>query len=348
MSRRSALLLLLLSALWGASYLFIKVALEDVFSAWAIVSIRTALAALVLVPLAMHLGVLHSLAGRARPILVLSLVQVAGPLTLIGLGEEHIASSLTGILVATAPIFTFLLAFVLSGEQRDSASALVGVGIGIVGVATLLGVDAGGGADAIAGGLMVILAAFGYAVAAWYLKRNLAGVEPVATVAGTQAVAALVTLPLGLTHIPDAAPGMDAVASLLTLGIVCTGIAFVIFHSLVASDGPSRASLVGYIAPVFSIFYGVVLLDESFTGATALGLVLILGGSWLAAGGKLPARRRDVATTGQPHRGADAAVLEGGAEGGNRVAPRPAVPRVGRVVRDQVDLERTPGLERSG
>jgi drug/metabolite transporter (DMT)-like permease len=309
-SRRSITLLLLLSAFWGASYLFIKVALEDVFSAWAIVSIRTALAALVLVPLAVRLGVLRSLRGRLGPIVVLSLVQVAGPLTLIGLGEEHIASSLTGILVASAPIFTFLLAFVLSGEQRDSTTSLVGVAIGIVGVGMLLGVDAGGGADALVGGLFVILAAFGYAVGAWYLKRNLAGVEPVATVAGTQLVAAAVTLPLGLAHIPDAAPSFEAVASLITLGVVCTGIAFVIFHSLVASDGPARASLVGYIAPVFSIFYGVVLLDEGFTVWTAAGLLLILGGSWLAAGGELPARRRDVAAAGEAHGGPDAPLLQ--------------------------------------
>ena len=319
MSRRSIVLLLTLSALWGASYLFIKVALEDVFSAWSIVSIRTALAAVVLVPLALKLGVLGSLRGRLGPIVVLSLVQVAGPLTLIGLGEEHIASSLTGILVASAPIFTFLLAFALSGEQHDSGAALAGVAIGIVGVGMLLGVDAGGGGGAIAGGLMVILAAFGYAVAAWYLKRNLSGVEPVATVAGTQVIAALVTLPLGLTHIPDAAPSLDAVASLVTLGVFCTGIAFVIFHTLVRTDGPSRASLVGYIAPVFSIFYGVVLLDESFTPWTAAGLVLILGGSWLAAGGQLPARRRDVAAAGEPHGGPDAALLEGGLERADRV-----------------------------
>ena len=319
MSRRSIALLLTLSAFWGASYLFIKVALDDVFSAWAIVSIRTALAAVVLVPLALKLGVLGSLRGRLGPIVVLSLVQVAGPLTLIGLGEEHIASSLTGILVASAPIFTFLLAFVLSGEQRDSGASLAGVAIGIVGVAMLLGVDAGGGGGAIAGGLMVILAAFGYAVAAWYLKRNLSGVEPVATVAGTQAIAALVTLPLGLTHIPGAAPSLEAVASLVTLGVFCTGIAFVIFHTLVRTDGPSRASLVGYIAPVFSIFYGVVLLDEGFTVWTAAGLVLILGGSWLAAGGQLPARRRDVAAAGEPHGGPDAALLEGGLERADRV-----------------------------
>jgi drug/metabolite transporter (DMT)-like permease len=320
MSRRSVALLLTLSALWGASYLFIKVALEDVFSAWAIVSIRTALAALVLVPLAVKLGVLGSLRGRVGPIVVVSLVQVAGPLTLIGLGEEHIASSLAGILVASAPIFTFLLAFALSGEQRDSGTALAGVVIGIVGVAMLLGLDAGGGGDQVAGGLMIILAAFGYAVAAWYLKRNLAGVEPVATVAGTQLVAALVTLPLGLTHIPGAAPSLEAVAALLTLGVFCTGVAFVIFHSLVASDGPSRASLVGYIAPVFSIFYGVALLDESFTAWTAAGLLLILGGSWLAAGGELPARRRDVAAAGEPHGGPDAPLLESGPERADRVA----------------------------
>ena len=105
----------------------------------------------------------------------------------------------------------------------------------------------------------------------------------------------------------------------MTLGIVCTGIAFVIFHSLVASDGPSRASLVGYIAPVFSIFYGVVLLDESFTVATAAGLVLILGGSWLAAGGQLPARRRDVAATRETHGRPDAPLFEGGPERGDRV-----------------------------
>ena len=168
---------------------------------------------------------------------------------------------------------------------------------------------------------MIILAAFGYAVAAWYLKRNLerrraggdGGRHPGGGRAGDAPARAA------------SRPGQRArrstrSASLLTLGVLCTGIAFVIFHSLVASDGPARASLVGYIAPVFSIFYGVVLLDESFSVCTAAGLVLILGGSWLAAGGELPARRRDVAAAGEPHGGPDAALLEGGAERGDRVA----------------------------
>ncbi len=320
MSRRSLAMFLLLSAFWGASYLFIKVALDDGVAPWAIVSARTALAALVLVPLALHLGVLGSLRGRLGPVAVLGIVQAAVPLTLIALGEERISSSLTGILVSTAPIFTFLLAFTLTGAERASRRSLIGVAIGIVGVALLLGVDAGGGSEAIVGGLMVILAAFGYAVGAWYLKRNLGGGEPVATVAGTQVVAALATLPLGLAHIPDSVPSADAIASIAVLGIVCTGIAFVFFHSLVASEGPATASLVGYVAPGFSVFYGVTLLDESFTAATATGLVLILGGSWLAAGGELPARRRDVATAGEPHGGPDTPFLEDGPEGGDRVA----------------------------
>ena len=320
MSRRSLAMFLLLSAFWGASYLFIKVALEDGVAPWAIVSARTALAALVLVPLALHLGVLNSLRGRFGPIVVLSLVQVVGPLTLIALGEERISSSLTGILVSSSPIFTFLLAFALTGAERANRASLVGVGIGIVGVGMLLGIDAGGGSEALVGGLFVILAALGYAVAAWYLKRNLAGVEPVATVAGTQAVAAVVTLPLGLLHVPESTPGFEAIASIVTLGVVCTGIAFVFFHSLVASEGPAKASLVAYVAPGFSVFYGVTLLDERFTIATAAGLVLILGGSWLAAGGELPARGRDVAPAGEPHGGSDAALLEGGSEGGDRVA----------------------------
>jgi drug/metabolite transporter (DMT)-like permease len=311
---------LLLSGFWGASYLFIKVALDDGVAPWAIVSARTALAALVLVPLAAYTGVLGSLRGRFVPIVVLGLVQAAAPLTLIALGEERISSSLTGILVSTAPIFTFLLAFALTGAERASRTSLAGVAIGIVGVGMLLGVDAGGGSEALVGGLFVILAAFGYAVGAWYLKRNLTGVEPVATVAGTQVVAALATLPLGLLHIPESMPSGEAIASIATLGIFCTGIAFVFFHSLVATDGPATASLVGYVAPGFSVFYGVVLLDESFTAVTAAGLVLILGGSWLAAGGQLPARRGDVTATCEPHGGADAALLEGGPEGGDRVA----------------------------
>ena len=320
MSRRSWLLLGVLSALWGASYLFIKVSLEDDMAPTVIVFVRTALAALVLLPIAARAGALGGLRDNVGPILVLAVVQMGGPLLLIAAGEREISSSLTGILVATAPIFTFLHAFALEGAERASRVSLAGVAIGIAGVTMLLGVDAGGGVSALAGGLMVVLASFGYGVGAWFVKRHVRGVQPVAMVGATTATTAVLMAPFALLAAPSHAPDLAATASLLTLGALCTGLAFVIFYSLVASDGPAKASLVGYLAPGFSIVYGITLLDERFTVATGAGLVMILAGSWLAAtGGELTARRVDVAAAGESDGGADAALLEGGAERGDRV-----------------------------
>jgi drug/metabolite transporter (DMT)-like permease len=331
-TRRAWILFALLSAAWGASYLFIKVALDDGVPPATIVFARTALAALVVLPIASRMGALEGLRGRLGAIALLALVQVAAPFMLITLGEQEISSSLAGILVGTAPIFTFLLAFALAGEERAGRSSLAGVGIGIVGVVLLLGIDAGGSGAALLGGMAVVLASFGYAVGAWYLKRNLAEHEPVGIVAATLAATALMVLPLVAFDPPGAVPSFDATASLATLGVIGTGFCFVVYYWLITNEGPAKASLVAYVAPGFSVIYGVALLDESFTLATALGLTLILGGSWLAAEGRLPRRRGrelaaggiDVAPASQPDRGANASALQGGAEGGDRLARRPA------------------------
>jgi drug/metabolite transporter (DMT)-like permease len=319
-----------LAALWGASYLFIKVALEDDLAPAFIVFARTALAALVLLPAAAHLGALAGVRERLGPLFVLGLIQVTGPFMLITVGEQEISSSLTGILVAGAPIFTFLLAFALEGEERATPLSLAGVALGIAGVAVLLGVDAPGGTAALVGGLLVVLATTGYAVGAWFLKRRVPGVHPVGAVATTCAASALITLPVALFFVPEHAPSLAASGSLLVLGVGGTGIAFVLFYTLVGIVGPRSTSLVAYVAPGFSVVYGVTLLDERFTVATAAGLVLIVGGSWLAAEGRLPWRRTvtrrelaaggvDVTAAGQAHGRPDAALLEGGAERADRV-----------------------------
>jgi drug/metabolite transporter (DMT)-like permease len=285
----------------------------------------------VLLPLAARAGALGGLRQNLGPILVLAFVQMGGPLLLIAAGEREISSSLTGILVATAPIFTFLLAFALEGEERASGLSLAGVAIGIAGVALLLGIDAGGGAGALVGGLMIVLASFGYGVGGWFVKRRVRGVQPMAMVGATAATVAVAMAPFAALGAPSHAPDLAATGSLLALGVLCTGLAFVIFYSLVASDGPAKASLVGYIAPGFSIVYGITLLDEGFTAATAAGLVLILAGSWLAAEGRAPWVPRsaasgelaaggvDVAPAGKADGGADPALLEGRSEGGDRV-----------------------------
>jgi drug/metabolite transporter (DMT)-like permease len=312
-----------LAALWGASYLFIKVALEDDLSPPFIVFARTALAALVLLPAAAYVGALAGVRERLAPLFVLGLIQVAGPFMLITLGEQEISSSLTGILVAGAPIFTFLLAFALEGEERASPGSLAGVALGLAGVGLLLGVDTPGGTSALVGGLLVVLATTGYAIGGWYLKRRVPGVHPVGAVAATCATSAVVTLPLALLTFPGHVPSLAASGSLVVLGVGGTGIAFVLFFSLVESDGPRTTSLVSYVAPGFSVVYGVVLLDESFGVTTAAGLVLIVGGSWLAVNGgprrKLPAGRIDVAAPGQADGCPDPALLESGAERGDRV-----------------------------
>jgi drug/metabolite transporter (DMT)-like permease len=307
------------AAVWGSSYMFIKVALDD-FSEGAIVCLRTALGAALLLSFAAHRGVLGHIRGRVRWMTIIAFVQVVAPFLLITYGENRISSSLTAILISTVPIFTALLALRFDHAERSQGWALVGIVVGIVGVAMLFGLDLSGSEDELAGGAMMLAAALGYAISWMLVKHKLAGAAPVTVAGGTMVVAALATLPLLVAAPPAGTPGLDAVGSLLALGAGGTGAAFVLYYTLIARIGPARASMVGYVAPAFSIFYGVVLLDERFGVATAAGLVLILGGSWLAAGGQLPARRRYVAAAGEPHGGPDATLLEGGPERGDRVA----------------------------
>jgi drug/metabolite transporter (DMT)-like permease len=290
-----------LAALWGASYMFIKVAIDDV-SPIIVVWVRIVLAALVLLPIAHHRGALAELRPHLPTVLMLSVVQVAAPFLLITFGEKHIASALAGILVASAPIFTALLAFRLDREELATGWRLVGIMVGILGVVLLFGVDLTGDSAALLGGLMVLLASFGYAIGPLQMKRKLTGVQPVGIAAATMTVAAVLLTPAVPFVWPTEAPGADTIASLLVLGAGGTGIAFLIFYTLIAEIGPGRATVVAYIAPGFSVVYGVVLLNESFTAGTAAGLFLILGGSWLAAGGKVSRSELSRSTVPAPAR----------------------------------------------
>ena len=299
MTRRSWIQFFALAALWGASYLFIKVALEDISPAMVVFA-RTALASLVLLPFALRSRALDALRGRPGTVAILALLQVAAPFLLISVGEQDLSSSLTGILVATAPIFSFLLAIRLERAARARGPAIFGVALGIVGVALLLGIDAGGGTDALIGGGMVVLASLGYALGAFYLRRNLSDAQPIGVVASAMGASGLMMAPLAAVSFPGEMPGLDTFGSLFVLGVGGTGIAFLLFYTLIAEVGPTRASLVAYVAPGFSVVYGVVLLDESFSAATFAGLVLILGGSWLAAEGRLPWQPKRAVTVPAP------------------------------------------------
>jgi drug/metabolite transporter (DMT)-like permease len=325
-SRRSWVAFLGLSAVWGASYLFIKIGLRDM--SWAeIVCARTALAALVLWPLAIHRRALRGLVRRTPEIVLLGTIQMALPFTLITLGERHIASSLAGILVAAAPIWIALLAPLLDPEESSYGWSLAGVLIGIVGVGLLLGVDLGGDSQAALGGAMVVFAALGYACSGLFIKRRFRQADPVGVVAGTTLTAALLLLPAAIITAPSSAPGAGPLAAVIALGVAGTGIAFVLVNVLVAQIGAAKMSLVAYVSPAFALVYGVAFLDEGVTATTFAGLALILGGSWLAAGGRLPVPRRELATGGvdvaaacEPDCGPHTVLLERRAERVDRAA----------------------------
>jgi drug/metabolite transporter (DMT)-like permease len=299
MDRRHWFLLLTLGAIWGASYLFIKIGLRDL-SPSMVAFVRVALAALVLLPLAISQGALAGARSRIGSLALVGAIQVAAPFVLISAGEEEISSGLAGILVAAAPLFTALLAVWVDHEERSGGLRLVGIGVGLGGVALLLGVDLGGGGAELVGGLMVVLAALGYAIGGFLVKHRLTGIAPVGMSASVMVASALFLLPPAVLTAPGAAPGLGPAAAVAALGVLGTGVAFVIFYGLISSVGPARAFLVTYIAPGFAVVYGALLLSEEVTVATLAGLALILSGSWLAAEGRLPGRRRSATGDGIP------------------------------------------------
>lgn len=290
MDRRAWFWLLALGAIWGASYMFIAIGLRDLSPAM-VAFVRVALAAAVLIPVAAAQG---ALAG-ARPyvgwLVLVGAVQVAAPFILISAGEEEITSSLAGILVASTPLWTALLAIWVDHEERSQGLRLVGVLLGFAGVGLLLGVDLGGEGAELLGGLMVVAAALGYAIGGLLVKHRLAGMAPLGMSALVLVASSLMLLPAALATAPDSFPGAGPLAAVATLGVLGTGIAFVIAYSLIRTVGPARTWIVSYIAPGFAIVYGAVLLSEEITVATIAGLALILAGSWLSVEGRLPGRR---------------------------------------------------------
>jgi drug/metabolite transporter (DMT)-like permease len=282
------MLLGILAALWGASYLFIKIGLRDLSPAM-VVFLRTLLAAIVLAPLAIRRDAFRGLRPLLGPILFLAAIQVAVPFLLISWGEEEISSSLAGILVASAPILTALLAVFIARDERPTPVGAGGIAIGIVGVALLLGIDVGGDSAALVGGLAVVVASLGYALGGFYLKARFKDAQPIGLTTATMLASAVLVLPVALLSFPSETPGLGPLAAMAALGAGGTGIAFVIYYTLIGSVGPVKSSIVAYIAPVFAVIYGVVFLDEAFTGATLIGMALILGGSYIAGQSRRPA-----------------------------------------------------------
>jgi drug/metabolite transporter (DMT)-like permease len=287
MPRAALILIAAVAFLWGIPYVFIAVAVDEVSPAWVAFA-RTALAALVLLPFAFRADALAGLRPKAGWLVVLAAAQMAGPFFLLGFAEQRISSSLTSILVAATPLLVAVLALAVDRSETASGVRLVGLVVGLGGVALLFGLDVGAGSNAALGALAALGTALGYAFSALLLKKKFTGADGRGVVAMTTVIAALLLVPAAALSVPDVLPSADALGSLLVLGIASTAGGFLLFFRLQAIVGPGRASVVAYLAPGIAVLLGVVFRDEAFGASTVAGLALILLGSRLAA---RPARR---------------------------------------------------------
>jgi drug/metabolite transporter (DMT)-like permease len=299
---RYAPMLFLLGAVWGASYLFIKVAVDDIAPA-PMMATRTLLAAVVLIAyVVLQFGWERTRAEAAtawRHFLVLGALNAALPFWLIAWGEQHIDSGLAAVVQASVPIFNALIALKVLPHERLSGTRALGLAIGIVGVAIVTGIHPSGGWLAIAGALAVVLSSLSYASAGVYGQLAVSGTAGPVLAAGSMLVGGLILLPLALFQLPASVPGWEATASLLALTLLGTVLAQLILFRMLALHGSARLSLVTYLMPAFAIVYGATILDEQLTVSMLGGLMLILGGVALASGAvRLPRRR--AAVTARP------------------------------------------------
>jgi drug/metabolite transporter (DMT)-like permease len=294
MARAYLPLLLVLGAIWGASFMFIEVADREL-EPTTLMAGRLIISAVILLPiLVASIGVRPAL-GALRKVAVVGfvsgIVNAALPFTLIAWGQTHVDSGTAAIANASMPIFVVLLAWRLRRSESVRGARLVGVLLGFAGVGVLAGANPHGGWWAVAGTLAVVLAALCYAAGALYAQHHIAAV-PVFVFSTAQCVAGgLVLLPFGLAQMPSEVPGWKPIASVLALGVAGTAVGTLLYYRLVALHGSARASLVVYLLPPFALVYGSTLLDESLSAQKLIGLVLVLAGVALGSGLVTWARR---------------------------------------------------------
>ena len=290
-------MLVALALLWGASFMFIKVAVRQLAPATLIMG-RLGLAALTLalvVPVMVGgRETLRQIRENAGWLVVVALVNTAVPFWLLSWGETRIDSGLASIIQASVPIFNALIAFGFFHEVRVTGVRLAGIAIGFVGVALLVGAQPSG---EMVGALAVVGMALCYALGGLLVGRHLSRVRPPVVALATTAVSTLVALPAGIVEAPHHVPGWKAIGSVLALGVPGTALAYLLFFGLIAGAGAAYASLVTYLIPPIALAYGAIFLGEG-VGAVALGgLALVLGGVALGTGALRLSRRAAVTQT---------------------------------------------------
>jgi drug/metabolite transporter (DMT)-like permease len=273
-----------LGIIWGLPYFFIKIAVQEV-SPLLIAFSRVAIATAILVPIAWRRGALRSLGQHKAAICAFALAEFAIPFSAISLGERWISSSVTGILIAMVPLSVALIQRFFGIREKMGGLRIIGLGLGLVGVAALLGTGPISWPLGWVGVGCMLLATLGYAIGPLIIQRQLQGVDSIGPLALSLLVAALMLLVPAAFEIPASLPSTRALVSIAVLSIVCTAMAMLLMFYLVNHAGASRATVITYINPVVATLLGVVVLHEHLGVGGFLAFALILLGSWLATRG---------------------------------------------------------------
>ena len=267
--------------IWGVPYLMIRVAVRELAPVTLVFG-RTAIGALLLVPVALVRSDLRPLIARWRPLLAYTAIEVAIPWVLLARAETKLSSSLTGLLIAAVPLVGAVVVTVTGEREKQGSRRWFGLLVGIVGVAAIVGLNLGAvDTPAI---VEIALVAVCYAVGPIVLSRTLAELPALDVVAASLVLTAVAYAPLAAARWPSSLPAGRVLLSVVGLAVLCTAIAFLVFFALIAEVGPVRATVITYVNPAVAAILGVSVLGEHVTWGMAVGFVLVLSGCVLATG----------------------------------------------------------------
>jgi drug/metabolite transporter (DMT)-like permease len=283
MSRKSALIFGLVGFLWGIPYLFIKVAVDEEtgYSPAIVVFGRVLIGAAILIPLALKDRSIFAALRGGKYVAFYALLEMVIPWILIGTAEQKISSGLAGLLIASVPIWSNLITYFQGDQEALEKNRIIGIGVGFIGVVLIVGIESLTGSSDPLSIVMVIVAAIAYAYAVIMIRQKLPNVSGIAINGVAMAMTAIFYLPFTIALWPDHSVAPEATYSVIALGIFSTGIAFVFFFTLLDDIGPTRASMVTYWNTAIAVVLGILILSEPLTAGIAIGLPLVMLGSWL-------------------------------------------------------------------
>lgn len=282
MSRRGWLLFSLVGLLWGVPYLFMKVAIEELSTPMIVFS-RLVIGASLLVPLALKEGTLKGATKYWKYIALYAVLEMVIPWTLITNSQRSLSSGVVALLVATVPIWATLFAHHTGDSTAAHRTRIFGIAIGLVGISLIVGIESVSDFTNFVALAQILIAAASYAFAVNMITRKAPGTSGIAINGIAMTISAVIFAPFAINSWPNEVPSNEAILSTVGLGVICSGLAFWIFFLLLEEIGPARASLVVYPNTAVAVVLGVLILREEITLALAIGLPLVLAGSYLAS-----------------------------------------------------------------